>query len=142
MSENLISVADFVQQHSKRKQTVFKIIKRLGIETQKLRSSNHRGQFISYITLEESRLVANELLSLTSQAKSNNDTDTALPEALSDDQGVFYLVLLEPNHDSGRFKVGFATSLSERLRALRCSAPFTKVVRTWPSKRLWEKNRY
>lgn len=139
MSESLISVTDFAQQHGKRKQTVFKILKRFGIETQKLRSSNHRGQLISYITLEESRLVANELFSPTSQTKSHSETDIGLPEALLDDQGVFYLVLLEPNHDPGRFKVGFATSLSERLRALRCSAPFIKVIGTWTCKRLWEK---
>ena len=56
-----------------------------------------------------------------------------------DSRGVFYLLLLEPEHDPGRFKVGFAVSLSERLRTLRCSAPFLKVVKTWPCKSLWEK---
>jgi hypothetical protein len=49
------------------------------------------------------------------------------------------LLLLEPEYDPGRFKVGFAGSLSERLRALRCSAPFIKVVQTWPCKMLWER---
>lgn len=139
MSEDLISVTDFAHQLGKRKQTVFKVLKRLGIETQKHRSSNHRGQSISYITLEESRLVAAELLSAAPPVESNNEADGALSEALLDEQGVFYLLVLEPNHDPGRFKVGFTTSLSERLRALRSSAPFIKVVRTWPCKRLWEK---
>ena len=60
-------------------------------------------------------------------------------DALLAEQGVFYLLSLEPKSDPGRFKVGFATSLSERLRQLRCSAPFTTVVATWPCKRLWER---
>jgi hypothetical protein len=53
---------------------------------------------------------------------------------------MFYLLLLEPDHDPGRFKVGFALSVPERLRQLRCSAPFAKVVCAWPCKRLWEKS--
>ena len=57
----------------------------------------------------------------------------------SPEQGVFYLLLLEPDHDPGRFKVGFAVSLPERLRQLRCSAPFATVVGSWPCKSLWEK---
>ena len=52
---------------------------------------------------------------------------------------MFYLLQLEPEHDPGRIKVGFAVNLPERLRTLRCSAPFTKVVRTWPCKVLWER---
>jgi hypothetical protein len=52
---------------------------------------------------------------------------------------VFYLLLLEPEHDPGRFKVGFSVNLQERLRTLRRSAPLLKVVRTWPCKMLWEK---
>jgi hypothetical protein len=47
--------------------------------------------------------------------------------------------LLEPEHDPGGFKVGFATSLPESVRALRCSAPVLQVVKTWPRKLLWEK---
>jgi hypothetical protein len=52
---------------------------------------------------------------------------------------VFYLIQLEPDFDPGRFKIGFAASLPERLRHLRCSAPFAAVLKTWPCRRLWEK---
>jgi len=52
---------------------------------------------------------------------------------------VFYLLLLEPDHDPGRFKVGIADNFPERLRHLRCSAPMIKVVKTWPCKPLWER---
>ena len=131
MSEELISVVDLASQFGKRKQTVFKVLRRLRIEPRKLRSSDHRGQLVSYVTDEESRLVATELRSAGPASKSGDEV-VASPEALPDEHGVFYLLMLEPEHDAGRFKVGFAVSLPERLRALRCSAPFAEVVRTWP----------
>ena len=52
---------------------------------------------------------------------------------------VFYVILLEPERDPGRFKVGFSTDVAERLRSHQTSAPFSKLVKTWPCKALWEK---
>jgi hypothetical protein len=46
---------------------------------------------------------------------------------------------LEPNHDPGRFKLGFATNIDERLRSHKTAAPFSKLLKTWPCKLLWEK---
>jgi len=57
----------------------------------------------------------------------------------TDDSGYFYLVELEPAHDPGRFKVGFTAELEGRIRKHRCSAPFARYVKTWPSRRLWER---
>jgi hypothetical protein len=133
MDEELISVLDIASQLGKRKQTVFKILKRLRIETRKQRSSNARGQLIAYVTMKESRLIASEL---RASVKAEHELPT---EAQPDERGVFYLLLLEPSHDPGRFKVGFAVSLSERLRTLKCSTPFLQVVDSWPCKQLWEK---
>ncbi len=132
MSDELISVIDLAGQYGKRKQTIFKVLRRLGIETKKLRSANNRGQVIAYITNDESHLVLSDLRSEGLE----QEFSSSFPDALLAEQGVFYLLVLEPDHDSGRFKVGFATNLSERLRALRCSAPFLQVM---PCKRLWEK---
>jgi hypothetical protein len=133
MAEELISVLDLSSQLGKRKQSIFKILKRLGIEPRKQRSSNARGQQIAYVTIKESKLIASELRS-ASQAGHE-----VITEALPDEHGVFYLLSLEPNYDPGRFKVGFAVSLSERLRTLKCSTPFLQVVDSWPCKQLWEK---
>ena len=135
MSDDLISVIDLADQYGKRKQTIFKVLRRLGIETKKLRSANNRGQVIAYVTNDESRLVINDIRSKGLE----QEISSSFPDALLAEQGVFYLLVLEPDHDSGRFKLGFATNISERLRALRCSAPFLQVLRTWPCKRLWEK---
>ena len=93
---------------------------------------------VSYVTAEEPHLVAAELRSAGPAAKSGGEL-AAPPETLPDEHGVFYLLWLELEHDPGRFKVGFAVSLPERLRTLRCSAPFAQVVRTWPCQMLWEK---
>jgi hypothetical protein len=62
MSEDPISVIDVAIHHGQRKQTIFKIIKHLGIESRKIRGTKH-GQFLSHITQDEFRLVSNELLS-------------------------------------------------------------------------------
>jgi hypothetical protein len=139
MADDLISVIDLANQYGKRKQGIFKILRRLGIEPRKLPGANSRGQVISYITNGESQLVDDYLRSGRDSAELDEENSDPLLEALITEQGVFYLLLLEPNHDPGRFKVGFTTSLPERLRQLRCSAPLTKVIRTWPCKQLWEK---
>lgn len=138
MPEEMISVVDLASQCGKRKQTVFKVPRRLSFEPRKPRSAGRRGQLVSYVTAQESSLIVAELRS-GAQASKSADAVAASVEALPEEHGVFYLLLLEPEHDPGRFKVGFAVSLPERLRTLRCSAPFAKVVRSWPCKMLWER---
>ena len=139
MSEDLISVIDVARQTGRRKASIFKVLKRLSIEPTKMRSSASRGQLISYINIEEFHRVLSEMESPVNLDIEVDERNESVPEILLTEQGFFYLLMLEPNHDPGRFKVGFAANLSERLRALRCSAPFAKVIHTWPCKRLWEK---
>jgi len=139
MTESTISVIDLAAQHGMRKQTVFKVLERLGIEPVKRPGNNrtNRGQIIAYISSDDAQRFAEEIRSMT-VANRNAVNEDGLNAAIAE-QGVFYLLQLEPSHDPGRFKVGFATSLPERLRTLKCSAPFTKVLATWPCKNLWEK---
>lgn len=140
MAENLISVKEFAEQHGLRRQTVFKVIKRLGIEQAKSRGGEaNRGQTISYISEHDGRLVLEAIASNSKPQNGNKNEKFEATDAYLYDIGVFYLLCLEPEHDPNRFKVGFANNLNERLRQLRCSAPYTQVVRTWPCRRLWEK---
>ena len=140
MTENLISVKEFAENNGLHRQTVFKVLKRLGIEATKSRGGNeNRGQTIAYITEHDARSVLEALASSRNLRNAQEDEETELPDAALYDIGVFYLLCLEPEHDPNRFKVGFANNLNERLRHLRCSAPFTQVVKTWPCRRLWEK---
>lgn len=118
------------------KQAVFKVLARLGIETFKERSANHNGQAIAYISFDDFQLL--QVAIASRQGCANTDTDLDA-DPLELDFGVFYLIQLEPEHDPGRFKVGFATNINERLRSHKCSAPFAIVLKTWPCKRLWER---
>lgn len=140
MADNLISVKEFSEVNGLRRQSVFKVIKRLGIEPEKSRGGvENRGQTISYITDREARLILDVIGSGKSFSESEDDDSPSLPEAALYDIGVFYFIGLEPEHDPNRFKVGFANNINERLRQHRCSAPFATIVKTWPCRRLWEK---
>ncbi len=133
-NEKLISVIDAATQLTMRKQTLFKIIKRLGLSTVKQRNSTHRNQMISYIAKSDLALIVR-----TASAKPEPKEGEETPSSFQADHGVFYLIQLEPEHDPGRFKVGFASNMPERLRNHRCSAPFAEIVDTWRCHKLWEK---
>jgi hypothetical protein len=134
MSESdgdLISVSEIARLHGKHKSAVHKLVARLGLNTSKMKAAELRGQVATYISTADYRLLVPELSSV-------EDDDSSLPaDALT--PGVFYLVQLEPQHDPGRFKVGFASDISQRLRAHKTAAPLAVLIKTWPSKLLWEK---
>jgi len=131
MSAETISVIDVAKNLGKQKAHIFKILGRLGIETIKEKNSAAKGQKISYITTEDYERIKEHL----ADAESEAGVATAQPDV----GGVFYLIQLEPEHDPGRFKLGFATNIEERLRSHKTAAPFSKVLKTWPCKLLWEK---
>ena len=137
LDADLISVIDVARQHGKRRSTVFKVLRRLGVEPVTLKSASSKNQLVAYVTPEECERVAVELRAMANREETADDDqpeDVATAEV-----GVFYLIQLEPQFDPGRFKVGFAVSLADRLRQLRCSAPFAAVVQSWPCRRLWER---
>jgi hypothetical protein len=131
MSNELISVKDVAKNLGKQKQHIFKILSRLGVDSVKQKSSDARGQRVAYITTNEYERIK-EYLSWS--ADDSNDSPIQM-----DIGGVFYLIQLEPKHDPGRFKIGFATNIEERVRTHKTTAPFSKVLKTWPCKLLWEK---
>ncbi len=137
MDGEWLSVIDIGKHHGFRRTTVFKIINKLGIEVRKERSSANAGQAIAYVSQEDYQRIVARLPVRTTLP--NGDEDDGDEEQWSVESGVFYLIQLEPEFDPNRFKVGFAANMPERLRQLRCSAPFATVIRTWPCRRLWEK---
>jgi hypothetical protein len=133
MEENHISVVDIAKNLGKRRQSVFKIIKKLNIETVLEKNESARGQKIAYISKnDEKRIIEyvsdNENIQIIDNEEINLNVN-----------GFFYLIQLEPDFDPGRFKVGFATTIGERIRQHKCSAPLLKLVKYWPCKPLWEK---
>ena len=131
MDMETISVIDVAKNLGNQKAHIFKILGRLGIKTVKEKNSTARGQKIAYVTTDDYSRIREYL------AEVENDSVTLAVQ--TDVSGVFYLIQLEPQHDPGRFKLGFATNLEERLRSHKTAAPFSKVLKSWPCKLLWEK---
>lgn len=137
-SEEGIAVVELADELQIRKQTVFKAMKRLGIQAVKRREYDRRGQMISVIRKVDADAIRDDLRRTTSGVRDGSSSagDTRY---FSEDSGVFYVVQLEPAHDPGRVKVGFTTDIDGRLRHHRCSAPFAQCVKTWPCRRTWER---
>jgi len=131
MNDEIISVIDVAKNLGRHKAYLFKILGRLGIDTVKEKNSAARGQKIAYITIDDYKRVRDYL--------SDTESNSVSLTQQSDVRGVFYLIQLEPEHDPGRFKLGFATNIEERLRSHKTAAPFSKVLKIWPCKILWEK---
>lgn len=130
MVNDLIEVTEAANLLEKHKAYIFKLIERFSIEKIMQKSSSSHGQTVAFISQSDFEQIKSYVLADTSD--DNN-------EAGSSYSGVFYLIQLEPKHDPGRLKLGFATNIEERLRTHRTTAPFSKVLRTWPCKLLWEK---
>jgi len=138
MNDEMISVIEAGRQLERRKSTIFKVMKRLGIHSQKRRDSSSGNQVVAYLTVADFVRVKDALAAVSS-ANIDEEESNNVDGFVSAEVGVFYLIQLEPEHDPFRFKVGFAANLNDRLRVLKCSAPFSTVVNSWKCRRLWEK---
>lgn len=134
MDEDRVAIVDLADELQLRKQRLFKLLKRLGIALIQRRDDERRGQNVSVVTVVEAATIRAELARLTSTGP-----DGAELFVLADDGGFFSLIRHEPDHDPGRFKVRFTIELDGRLQKRRCSAPFAEYVKTWPSRRVWER---
>jgi hypothetical protein len=94
MNDDLISVSEIATRHGRHKHSLFKVLKRLGIETQYVKSKEFRGQAAAYISSEDYKRLKVELAEPTSSA---SDTDESL-----DVPGYFYIIQLEPSLDPGK----------------------------------------
>src|SRR5437867_2644581 len=103
MPDSIISVIDLATQHGLLKQTIFKVIKRLGVEPTKRLGANSRGQVVAYITQDEARMVVEALRSRQSSGVFEDQDSSSIIETVLDGRGVFYLLSLEPKSDPGRF---------------------------------------
>ena len=139
MADELISLKDAAAELDVRDKWLHKIIKALDIEGIMRRDPSRRNQLVKCISQPEFGRVAEEVARRRTRNPLGHDDAGGNEEVISTEQGVFYLVQLEPDHDPNRFKLGFTANMPERLRALCLSAPFAKVMKTWPCKRRWEK---
>jgi hypothetical protein len=140
MSEDgYISVIDAARELRKHKTAVFKLLRRLGIDGVKRRDGSRAGQLVTFISHEDYRRVQREFPQSDNILGSEAIDGSGDGSAVSDELGGFYVIELEPSHDPGRYKVGFAVDVENRMRQHRCSAPFAVLIKTWPCRRLWER---
>ena len=128
----MISLNEIARLHGRpHKAHVHRITKRLGIHIEQPKADGTRGQKASHISVQDYEAHRQHF-----DVASTNSVNAESPELPN---AVFYVILLEPERDPGRFKVGFSTDVAERLRSHKTSAPYSEVVKTWPCKLLWEK---
>lgn len=134
-----IAIADLADDLQVRKQRIFKLLPRLGIRPTQRRDPNRGNQNVATLSQAEVAAVRAELENSPVSAGGGNARPVNLASFAGDDVGFFYLIQLEPEYDSMRFKVGFTTDLDGRLQKHRCSAPFSRYVASWPCRRVWER---
>jgi hypothetical protein len=135
VSENhLVSIAELADELGIYKQSVFKIVNRIGVRTVKRRDPDRGGQQVALVSSSDAAAIREAFASGRRTEQASHDALDYSPEV-----GSFYLIQLEPEHDPGRFKVGFTTDLTGRLRHHRCSAPFARYLKHWPCRRTWER---
>jgi hypothetical protein len=140
VSEELrIAIVDLADDLQVRKQRIFKVLPRLGIRPTQRREASRGNQNVATVSQAEAAAIRSEIERSLESPSGSNARSGILAAFSADDVGFFYLIQLEPEHDSGRFKVGFTMDLDGRLQKHRCSAPFARYVASWSCRRVWER---
>lgn len=134
--EERIAIVDLADDLQVRKQRIFKILPRLGIRPTQRREASRGNQNVATVSQAEAQAIRSEIERSSESPTGRSGTLAAFS---ADDVGFFYLIQLEPEHDSGRFKVGFTMDLDSRLQKHRCSAPFARYIMSWLCRRVWER---
>jgi hypothetical protein len=136
-----IAIVDLADELQVRKQRIFKLLPRLGIRASQRREANRGNQNVATVTIEEAAVIRKDLATSIQTVGEGvlQLSGASSSPSFSDDVGYFYVIQLEPDHDPGRFKVGFTTELDGRLQKHRCSAPFARYLKSWPCRRVWER---
>ncbi|HSB10105.1 MAG TPA: hypothetical protein VLM38_11520 [Blastocatellia bacterium] len=140
LTQERVAIVDLADDLQVRKQRIFKVVRRLGIRPTQRREPGRGNQNVATVTANEASAIRAEIVKSSDTPGADGGLALGGPAVYySDDVGFFYLIQLEPLHDSGRFKAGFTTDLEGRLRKHRCAAPFAQYVCSFPAKRVWER---
>jgi len=128
-----IAIVDLADDLQVRKQRIFKILRRLDIRPTQRREPNRRNQNVATVSPSEAAAIRAEIVrSSDPTVTASNYSPGSSAVYFANDVGFFYLIQLEPDHDPGRFKVGFTMDLDSRLQKHRCAAPFAHYLKSWP----------
>lgn len=129
-----IAIPDLADELGAYRASIFKVVARLGIQPNKRRDVARKNQLVSIVTPSEALAIREAVLRSRAAGDAAGDAGS-----FAVDEGMCYLIQLEPECDPGRLKVGFTTDLEGRLRHHRCAAPFAVYKRHWPCRRTWER---
>ena len=107
-------------------------VKKLGIVPSRVRNEASRNQATLAITPEQADQVRQARMDAGFQLSDH----PAKP--VNSEDGYFYVVLPDPDARPNRVKVGFATSLDERLKAYATANPGVTLLDSRRCKRSWE----
>lgn len=139
-TQERIAIVDLADDLQVRKQRIFKLVRRLGILPTQRREPSRGNQNTASVTPNEASTIRAEIVKSSDTPGADSGLAVGGPAVYySDDVGFFYLIQLEPEHDPGRFKLGFTTDLEGRLRKHRCAAPFAQYRCSFPARRVWER---
>jgi len=126
---NYVSVDELAQEFGLDKSNTRKYILGLGFTFSKMRSPIHR-QLMNVVTMEDAEEI---------REARRNQGFVKCQQVVTTQDGYFYIIRLYPDLSTKRIKVGFATSLQNRLAAHRTAAPTAELLASWPCKNYWEK---
>lgn len=129
-----VSLGEIADELQTSRQTIHRIVKRLGLHTEKRRDEDRGNQLVTSVSTEDVPTIRGTL-----EQGRRTTSNAAVGSTFDGEIGFFYIIQLEPDHDEHRFKVGFTTDLQGRLTKHRCSAPFAVCLRSWPCRRTWER---
>src|SRR6266498_1198427 len=137
--EERVPILDLAEEIGVRQQWLFKVARRLSIRHIKRREPARGNQLIATVTPAEAATIRSEVARSRAERRSDDclDAEAAQSPYVAEEVGVFYIIQLEPQFDPGRFKLGWAGDIEERLRKHRCVAPFAICVKKWPCRRAW-----
>lgn len=114
-----------------------KFVLSLGIETFPVRLPGTRGSPLSAVTEADAGKVRLERQNRGFHNPSD-ELATASPRLVTETQGSFYVIALDPEARPNRLKFGYSQSVQGRLAEHRCVAPGAELLGAWPAQRSWE----
>lgn len=116
---DFIRLGDLASEIRMHKSNLFKLIKKEGIETKRVRDPKSNNQAIVVLDAINAEKVRKLRQEYAPVHKRNNES-------------LFYMVLPNPDTSPAVVKFGFTDRLSSRLREYRTICPLAELLKTWP----------
>ena len=107
-----------------------KFVVKNGYESFRQRTPDSGNQRALVVTAEDAEAIV--------KARAEEGFLASEHNGVPSEHGVSYAIQVVPDLDPHRVKLGFASTITERLAQHRTIAPTASVLKTWPSHRAWE----